>query len=179
MISKTYGMESTIRIWTLVSKRWRPAKDATYALALLRQLTIANRQPASKYNLLMIIEAADMLLPDEEISKMNIIDRKRIAVMQDWLSDPRFMVGGDSVVMISESRSSLHHRIARLPQILTVEAPLPDLETRKHFIHFMADQREDIRKLFMVGDGNHNTNNIAEQTSGLVNPCRKTAIAVR
>jgi hypothetical protein len=126
------------------------SQNATFALTLLRQMTITNSVKAkdSKSNLLIIIEAADMLLPDEEISKMNIIDRKRIAVTQDWLSDPKFMAGADGLIMISESRSALHHRIARLPQVLSVEVPLPDLEIRKHFIEFMCASREDIRKLF-------------------------------
>lgn len=109
--------------------------NATQALEFLRQLSICSRV-ALRENLLIIIEAADMLLPsgDESISRMNDSQLRRIAIVTDWFSDPDFFSGKDSVCLITESRSQIHSRIARLPQVLGVEAPAPDTASRAHFV---------------------------------------------
>ncbi len=105
-----------------------------YAFELLRQITECSRKANGKNNLLVIIEAADMLLPECEIARMSVADRRAIGVVQDWLSDPDFMNGHDTVIMLSESRSLIHHRIARLPSVLSVDISLPDIDERKAFI---------------------------------------------
>ncbi|MCA9160475.1 MAG: ATP-binding protein, partial [Planctomycetales bacterium] len=109
--------------------------NATQALEFLRQLSICSRV-ALRENLLIFIEAADMLLPsgDESISRMNDSQLRRIAIVTDWFSDPDFFSGKDTVCLITESRSQIHSRIARLPQVLGVEAPAPDTATRAHFV---------------------------------------------
>lgn len=109
--------------------------NATQALEFLRQLSICSRV-ALRENLLIFIEAADMLLPsgDESISRMNDSQLRRIAIVTDWFSDPDFFSGKDSVCLITESRSQIHSRIARLPQVLGVEAPAPDAASRAHFV---------------------------------------------
>ena len=138
--------------------------NATFALELLRQMAECNRRSkTSRNNLLMFIEAADMLLPEEEISKMSLPDRKRVAIIQDWFSDPAFMAAGDSVVLISETRSALHSRITRLPHVLSVDIPLPHHADRLEFIEWFKKQRPEVEALF-VG---LNSTTIADQTSGL------------
>lgn len=104
-----------------------------------------------------------MLLPEEEISRMSLPDRKRVAIVQDWFSDPAFMAAGDSVVLISESRSSLHSRIAKLPHVLSVDVPLPDQEDRLNFIDWFRKQKREVESLF----SGKTSASIADQTSGL------------
>lgn len=139
--------------------------NVTFALELLRQMAECNRfGKGTKTNLLMIIEAADMLLPDDEISRMSIADRKRVAIVQDWFSDPAFMSGGDTVILVAESRSALHSRIARLPQMLPIDIPLPGEDERQHFIDWFRTKRTEVDKLF---SGDITSSKIAEQTTGL------------
>jgi hypothetical protein len=111
-------------------------KNSTYALQLLHKICecsrLNNRNAAN--NLLVMIEAADMLLPEEQISRMSLNDRKRVAIVKDWFSEPEFMDGPDSVILLSESRSGIHSRISRMPQVLSVEIPLPDITERTHFV---------------------------------------------
>ncbi|CAE7860251.1 unnamed protein product [Symbiodinium microadriaticum] len=129
-------------------------KNGTYALELMRMMTLVSRKsPHRNYDLILIIEGTDMLVPDEEISRMSLYDRKRVAILQDWLSDPDFVDGKDTVVMVAESRSQIHHRISRLPQVVTVQIASPDLETRKKYI-------ED-------NDTPGDTQRLAQQTAGL------------
>ncbi len=121
--------------------------NPTLALEFLRQLTICARatgpggRPFLQDDLLIIIEAADMLLPagDGDIAHLTPVDRRRVAIVQDWFSDPGLLAGEDSVVLLAESRSLVHPRVARLPQVLAVEVPPPDQAAREHYIHWFLN----------------------------------------
>jgi len=111
------------------------------ALELLRQLTICSRTAKFGADLLIFIEAADMLLPAGSGDIVSLNDRQlhRISVVQDWFADPAFTNGRDSVVLVAESRSLVHPRVGRLPQVLLVEIASPSAADRLHFIqHFFA-----------------------------------------
>ena len=80
--------------------------------------------------LLVLIEGADMLVPQEEIARMSEADRKRVAILRDWLCDPGFMNAKDTVILLAESRGRLSQEVAKLPQLLEVEIPSPDKQER-------------------------------------------------
>jgi len=109
--------------------------NATQALEFLRQLTICSRT-ALRGNLLIIIEAADMLLPsgNGDVAALNDRQLRRISIVQDWFGDPAFVNAGDSVCLVAESRSLIHPRVAKLPQVLAVDVPSPTTADRQHFI---------------------------------------------
>lgn len=129
--------------------------NATQALEFLRQLTICSRT-CLRENLLVFIEAADMLLPagDGDVSKMNDAQLHRISVVTDWFSDPAFFNGKDAVVLLAESRSQIHNRISRLPQLLSIEIPSPDLAQRKHFVavHVASNPNATAQDADLVGE---------------------------
>ncbi len=125
--------------------------NPTVALEVLRQMCLCSRMgtpngEALCEDLIIIIEAADMLIPEGPIQNMSDADRHRIAIMRDWVSDPGFMNGDDAVVLLVESRSLLNDRVARLPQIVETPVPAPDEKERLAFIDwFMERQPEDRR----------------------------------
>ena len=136
--------------------------NPTLALETMRQLTICSRANLHG-NLLIIVEAADMLLPagNGDVASLNDKQRHRVAIVQDWFSDPAFMTGGDSVILVAESRSLVHPRVSRLPQVLHVEVASPDTEQRLHYIEHFDDQAEFKPKLW----GSHR--DLASFTAGL------------
>ena len=114
--------------------------NPTLALEALRQFTICSRS-SGLGNLLILIEAADMLLPagSGDIASLNDRQLHRISIVHDWFSDPAFINGRDSVCLIAESRSLVHPRISRLPQVLPVDISPPRHESRLHYIEsFLA-----------------------------------------
>jgi hypothetical protein len=114
--------------------------NSTQALEFLRQLTICSRS-SLRGSLLIMIEASDMLLPvgSGDISSLNDRQLRRISIVNDWFCDPEFLAGDDSVCLIADSQSLLHPRIAKLPQVLSIDVPSPTAEQRKHYIdHFIA-----------------------------------------
>lgn len=115
--------------------------NSTQALEFMRQLTICSRTCLNE-NLLIIIEGGDILLPagDGDVSKMNDAQLRRITIVTDWFGDPAFFNGKDNVVILAESRSIIHPRVSRLPQLLSVEVPSPDIGSRKHYAQWHASQ---------------------------------------
>ena len=112
----------------------------TLALELLRQFCLLSRSTNGQgekllsEKLIIFIEAADMLLPEGEIRSLSLPDRHRVSIVQDWISDSNFMNGNDTVIFITESASLVNSRIMRLPQVVTVEIPSPEMSERQHFI---------------------------------------------
>ena len=114
--------------------------NPSLALELLRQLTICSRASRLSNSLMIFVEAADMLLPagSGDIQSLNDKQLRRISICQDWFGDPAFMNGKDSVVLVAESRSLIHPRVSRLPQLLSVEIPSPDTAARQAYIeHYL------------------------------------------
>lgn len=136
--------------------------NPTLALETMRQLTICSREHLSG-NLLIIIEAADMILPSGsgDVASLNDKQAHRVAIVQDWFSDPAFMNGGDSVILVAESRSLVHPRVSRLPQVLNVEVSSPDSEQRLHYIDHFCDSAEFKPKMW------GSTQDLATFTAGL------------
>ena len=120
--------------------------NPTVAFELLRQLCSCSRYEseggprALEQDLLILVEGVDMALPEGPVTSLSDADRHRLAICTDWFSDPGFLDGRDAVVLMAESRSLVNHRISRLPQILEVEIPAPDLAKRLELIRsFQSD----------------------------------------
>lgn len=142
--------------------------NPTLALELMRQMCLCSRsqlggQRTLEENLLILIEGADMLMPEAPVHGLSDTDRHRIAICHDWFSDPGFLTAHDSVVLLAESRSLIHHRIARLPQLLEVEVPAPDDRARRYFISWFNDKEADESKVQLWGTEDE----LAKFTAGL------------
>ncbi len=113
---------------------------------------------------------------DGDVARMNDAQLRRIAVITDWFGDPAFFAGRDTVCLLAESRSLIHPRISRLPQVLSVDVPAPDTDARRHFAQWHANQpapatipvAESVPVSTDVPDGGKsNTDMLAEATAGL------------
>lgn len=112
----------------------------TGALEVLRQLCLIRRcadkdgLPYIRRQLLILIEGADLLIPNAPIAQLNEADRYRVAIFQDWFTDHGFQGGKDTVLLLAESRSQMHDRIAKLPVLEEVVVGSPDLDVRRFYI---------------------------------------------
>lgn len=125
----------------------KAATNSGLALELMRQMCMCSRARSDKgaflaENLIILIEGIDMIIPEAPITQISENDRSRVMICQDWFSDPGFTNGNDSVVMIAESRSLVHHRVSRLPQVLEIEAEAPDYQTRLGFIKWYREKEK-------------------------------------
>jgi SpoVK/Ycf46/Vps4 family AAA+-type ATPase len=140
----------------------------TLALELLRQLCLCSRsqvdgRPLLAEDLLIIVEGAELLVPDAPVSSLSDADRRRLAICRDWFSDPGFLEADDAVVLISESRSQIAGPVARLPQLVEIEVPAPDLEARTAFLEWFDIGLPKGKKVRSWGTREQ----LAEATAGL------------
>jgi hypothetical protein len=147
----------------------------TLALEFLRQLTLMSRSVAPNHQrylpgaLLMVVEAADLLIPagNGDISSLNAADRHRVSIATDWFADPGFMDGPDSIVLLAESAALLHPRVAKLPQVVTLTLDAPGEAARHAYItHFTRDDTGSPR-MKSVGFDDASIAVLARQTAGL------------
>lgn len=109
--------------------------NPTCALEFMRQIAIVSRTQLPKESIIFIVEAADMLLPNSSLDSLTDKQLHRISIVQDWVCDPAFVNGSDTLILVSESRGLIHSRIAKLPQVVSVEVPSPDFEMRKKMFY--------------------------------------------
>lgn len=153
---------------SLESNLERAQGRPSVALELLRQLCICSRfrengKRALSEDLIILIEGADMIVPAGQVASLSDADRHRIAVCRDWFSDPEFMEGADSVLLIAESASLVNDRVARLPQVLEVAVPIPDRSIRAHCIEWFNAQRSSGERVEHWGQGEE----LVQLTAGL------------
>lgn len=140
----------------------------TLALELLRQLCLCSRsqvegRPLLAEDLLIIVEGAELLVPDAPVSSLSDADRRRLAICRDWFSDPGFLEADDAVVLIAESRSQIAGPVARLPQLVEIEVPSPDLAVRQAFLEWFDAGLAKGKKVRSWGTREQ----LAEATAGL------------
>ncbi|MDP7423548.1 MAG: ATP-binding protein, partial [bacterium] len=146
----------------------KAGREPLVAMEFLRQLCLCSRtsvdgKPLLDENLIIIVEEADMLLPEGELARLSGVDRRMTGLCAEWFSDPLFMNGRDAVVLLTESRSSINHRITRLPQVMSIDVPSPDEEARSHFIYWFNQRQPEDRKIHLWSS----QLNLARLTGGL------------
>ncbi|MBN2589410.1 MAG: ATP-binding protein [Sedimentisphaerales bacterium] len=127
------------------------AENSFFALEFLRQLCLVSRVKVNgkqilNRDLIILVEGADLLIPQGEVSRISESDRRKVAICRDWFCDPEFMNGSDSVVFIAESRSRLNEEVSHLPQLLEVEIPSPNESQRESFISWFTKKQSENRK---------------------------------
>lgn len=132
--------------------------NPTLALELLRQFTIVAK--ACQKDLFIIIEGIDMLVPNAQVHSLQDHHIRRLSILHDWLSDPAFVNGKNSVCFLSESIHAIHPRIASLPQLIEIPVPSPNNESRQYFIEL---SKIELKKEEGVWD----ISELAKMTAGL------------
>ncbi len=132
---------------TLTERIHSAVGDSLQALEILRQITLCSRQGDLQGRVLVLIENADVILPEGPLSSLSERDRYRVSKVQEWFSEPGFCQGNDTVILTTEALSLLNNRITRLPQTLEVEIRSPDEDQRRAFIQWFNATLPDDGKL--------------------------------
>jgi SpoVK/Ycf46/Vps4 family AAA+-type ATPase len=103
---------------------------------------------ADGLSLALIIDFAETLAPGAEIGALSAEDRFSLATLVKWASDPQFLAGDLSVVLLVENLAEISPRLARNPYVATIELPLPAEEERLEFVQTKLEGR----KLASVSD---------------------------
>ncbi len=103
---------------------------------------------ADGQSLALVIDFAETLAPGADIGALSSEDRFSLATLVKWASDPQFLAGDLSVVLLVENLAEISPRLARNPYVASIELPLPTEEERLEFVQTKLEGR----KLASVSD---------------------------
>lgn len=88
----------------------------------------------------LILEYAETLCPNADLSMFGDVDRATLITLHRWASLPALDNSDNLIVLMTENLSELHPRLVSNARVATVRVPLPETEERRAFIrHVMPD----------------------------------------
>jgi SpoVK/Ycf46/Vps4 family AAA+-type ATPase len=141
------------------------AESRVYSLPTLKFLEelclIARTHREAAGGISIIIKHAETLLPDAPLPQMPDVDRHKLTLITEWITNPEFLQSNEQVVLIAPTAASVHEALRRLPHVAAINVPLPDLAQRRAFIEWMHTQASDRLQL------SHSQKELAELTAGM------------
>lgn len=93
-------------------------------------------------SLALVIDFAETLAPAGDLSHLSAEDRYVLATLVKWASDPQFLQGDLSIVLIVENLAEISPRLSRNPYVANIEILLPDEEERLDFVKAKLDGKK-------------------------------------
>jgi len=107
-----------------------------------------------------ILEYAETVTPNGDVSFMGEQDRAMRVTLQRWASDPGVLATDNIIILITENLADLDPMVRSAPRLTAIEIPIPDEESRLEYTQW-ALERDG--KVGMAAE------RIAAQTAGLTN----------
>lgn len=111
----------------------------------------------------VIIERAELIVPDADLATMSLEDRTALATIVKWGTDAEIEKAGNPIILIVGTLADLHKelRTAR-NRFEAIEVPLPDFGARRRYIERYMNERGQ----FVLDDG-LTIEAVANATAGL------------
>jgi SpoVK/Ycf46/Vps4 family AAA+-type ATPase len=93
-------------------------------------------------SLALVVDFAETLAPAGDLSHLSAEDRFVLATLVKWASDPQFLMGDLSIVLIVENLAEISPRLSRNPYVANIEILLPDEEERLDFVKTKLDGKK-------------------------------------
>ena len=119
------------------------------------------RHVSSKRRLVLIIDYAETILPNTDISRFTDEDRYCLVTLNRWANDPIFTEGDISIILLTENLADLNTKVVRSPATIKVNIPLPDETVRQRFLAWLE------KKGRLLLENRLNPEKVAKITSGL------------
>lgn len=112
-------------------------------------------------SLALVIDFAETIAPAGDMAHLQAEDRFVLATLVKWASDPQFLQGDLSIVLIVENLADLTPRLSRNPYVANIEIGLPTEDERLEFVKWKLEGK----KLQSVSDVSYQA--LAKMTAGL------------
>ena len=93
-------------------------------------------------SLALVIDFAETIAPAGDMSHLQTEDRFVLATLVKWASDPQFLSGDLSIVLVAENLADLTPRISRNPYVANIEILLPTEEERLEFVKWKLEGKK-------------------------------------
>ena len=147
------------RMYPDVTSEQLISSDPLVAFSYLEKYFLMNIP--KKKRIVLIIDYAETIVPNTEISRLSEDDRYTLVTLNRWSHDPIFTQGDVSVILLTENLADLSPRLVRSPSTIKTNIPIPDEEVRFSFLDFLS------RRSTLMLDTRLNAAHVAKITSGL------------
>lgn len=111
----------------------------------------------------VIIERAELIVPDADLAAMSLDDRTALAAIVRWGTDAEIEKAGNPVILIVGTLADLHRELrAARNKFEAIEVPLPDFDARRRYVERYMNERRQF-----VLDNGLTIEVVANATAGL------------
>jgi ATP-dependent 26S proteasome regulatory subunit len=111
--------------------------------------------------IVLIIDHAEYLAPSGDLIRLLDTDRYCMVTFNRWATDPKFVKGDISIILLTENLSDISSRLIGSPSTVKISVPFPDVKIRECFLR----SRSKEGKLLL--ERGLNPEKIASLTSGV------------
>ena len=124
-----------------------------------------------KCRMVLIIDYAEHIVPAGDLIRLSDTDRYCMVTFNRWATDPKFIKGDISIILLTENLADISSRLSGSPSTVKISVPFPDIKVRESFL------RSKEKKSKLLLERGLNPEKLAAITSGinLVNLNRLTA----
>lgn len=141
-------------------EEFMPTETNSCLSAIEKMLRMTQDKETVSPKTALVIEYAEMLLPDAELSSMAQADRKTLNTILRWAKELSAI--GAPIILIAENLSEVHSLLKTTSsRIETIQVPLPTVEKRQQYIEALIKQYEDSTEIVLSAPV------IAKMTGGL------------
>ena len=115
----------------------------------------------SKCRMVFIIDFAEQIVPAGDLIRLSDTDRYCMVTFSRWATDPKFINGDISIILLTENLADISSRLTSSPSTVKICVPFPDIKIRESFLR----SKEKEGKLLL--DRGLTPEKLATITSGL------------
>lgn len=93
-------------------------------------------------SLALVVDFAETIAPAGDLSHLAAEDRFVLATLVKWASDPQFLSGDLSIVLIAENLADISPRLSRNPYVSNIELALPTEDERLEFVKWKLEGKK-------------------------------------
>jgi SpoVK/Ycf46/Vps4 family AAA+-type ATPase len=88
-----------------------------------------------KCRMVLIIDYAEHLVPAGDLIRLSEADHYCIITFKRWASDPKFINGDISILLLTENLADISSRLTGSPSTVKICVPFPDARVRESFLY--------------------------------------------
>ncbi|MCL2764557.1 MAG: AAA family ATPase [Treponema sp.] len=114
-----------------------------------------------KCRMVFIIDFAEQIVPAGDLIRLSDTDRYCMVTFSRWATDPKFINGDISIILLTENLADISSRLSGSPSTVKISVPFPDTKIRESYLR----SKEKEGKLLL--DRGLSPDKLAAITSGL------------
>jgi AAA+ superfamily predicted ATPase len=85
--------------------------------------------------MVLIIDYAEYIVPAGDLFRLDDADRYSMVTFKRWATDPKFINGDISIILLTENLADISSRLVGSPSTVKINVPFPDVIVRESFLH--------------------------------------------